>query len=684
MTERSHAPAVGRIVTDRRTLLKALGLVPLVALAPACSPDKPRQLSGPDMSGSDPGVRPQDDLYRYVNGKWLDNYKLPPDKTSYGTFAEVEERTQQQLHGIVEGIHDPKDGTDAQKIRDLYDGYMDSAEVDKLGMTPLRDQLARIDAAAGKPELANAMGALPLSGIFGLFVGVDDRDASRNIAQINQSGLGLDEQYYRDPQFAEIVEGYKTFLERIATGAGFADPAGMAQRVLDLEKRIAAGFWDNVRLRDPQAGYNKLSWTELTALGTQFEWDQWLAGQTDRPRELFGSVLVRQPSYVTSAAGLWGEVDIDTWRDYLRLDLVRSWANYLPGAIADAQFEFYDKMLNGLEQRPERWKSAIDTVNANIGELLGKEYVAQYFPADSKEAVQALVADLMAAYRADFENSAWMSPATRDAAIVKLGKIDTKIGYPDKWEDYSGLAITRGKLLESLIAVQTFNAKRMFGKLGEPVDKTEWGMPPQTVNAYYDPTRNEIVFPAGILQAPFFAADAQAAVNYGGIGGVIGHEIGHGFDDQGSMYDGDGNLKDWWTPEDRAAFDTKTKQLIAQYDALVPTGLPSNDHVNGALTVGENLADLRGLGIALSAYAIAEKRNGTDNPDLHPVFESWGRIWRIQQTPESLEQQLQGDPHSPGEFRCNQVVRNIEQFYATFGVAAGDKEYLPPDQRVTL
>ncbi|WP_084529819.1 M13 family metallopeptidase [Nocardia crassostreae] len=677
MTERSYA-------LDRRTLLKALGLVPLVAAAAACSPDKPKALTGPDMSGSDPGIRPQDDLYRYVNGKWLDNYKLPPDKTSYGTFAEVEERTQQQLRGLVEGIGDPGAGTDGQKIRDLYDGVLDTGEIDKLGMTPLRDRLARIDAAAGKPELANAMGALPVDGLFRLMVGVDDRDASRNIAQINQSGLGLEEQYYRDPQFADILDGYEKFLERIATGAGFGDPAGMARRVLELEKRIAAGFWDNVRLRDPQAGYNKLSWSELTALGPRFEWDRWLAGHTDRPRELFDAVLVRQPSYVTAAAGLWGEVDIDTWRDYLRLTLVRTWAEYLPAAIADAQFDFYEKTLNGLEQRPERWKTAIDTVNENIGQLLGKQYVAQYFPADSKDAVQRLVGDLMAAYRVDFENSTWMSPDTRAAAIVKLDKINTKIGYPDKWEDYSGLSITRGKLVESLLAVQAFTDKRMFGKLGEPVDRTEWGMPPQTVNAYYDPTRNEIVFPAGILQEPFFSAEAEAAVNYGGIGGVIGHEIGHGFDDQGSMYDGDGNLKDWWTPQDRAAFEVKTKQLIAQYDALVPTGLPADDHVNGALTVGENLADLRGLGIALAAYGIAEKRGGTDNPDLRPMFESWGRIWRIQRTPESLEQQLQGDPHSPGEFRCNQVVRNIEQFYATFGVKEGDKAYLPPDQRVTL
>lgn len=669
---------------DRRTLLKALGLAPAVALLAGCSIDKPGKAAGPDMSGSDPGVRPQDDLYRFVNGKWLENYKLPPDKSSYGTFAEVEERTERHLREIVEGIHNPDGGTSEQQIRDLYDAYMDTHEIDSLGMRPLAGLLAKIDAATAKPDLAMVMGQLPLDGLIGLSVGVDDRDASQHIATVSQSGLGLPEQYYRQPQYADTLSAYRTYLERIAAAAGFADPKAMAGRVFGLEQRIAAGFWDNVRNRDPQAVYNKMSWDELVALGPQFDWGPWLSGETDRPKELFGTVLVRQPSFVTAAAGLWGEVDIADWRDYLRLGLVRTWAEYLKSDIADANFDFYNKEMGGQRERPERWKTGIATLNSNLGMPLGKLYVAEFFSADSKERVQELVGDLLAAYRENFRNSSWMSPPTREAAVAKLDKIDTKIGYPDKWEDYSEVTITRGKLVESLLAVRTFESRREFDKLGQPVDRSEWGMPPQTVNAYYEPTRNEIVFPAAILQAPFFDSDSEAAVNYGGIGAVIGHEIGHGFDDQGSLYDGEGNLHDWWTPQDRAAFDAKTEQLIEQYNALVPTGLPPNEHVNGALTVGENLADLRGLGISLAAYGIAEKRAGTDRTDYTPMFESWGRIWRIQTTTQYAETLLAEDPHAPGEFRCNQTVRNLTEFYDTFGVKEGDKEWLAPDQRVTL
>ncbi|MFI6870233.1 M13 family metallopeptidase [Nocardia sp. NPDC050406] len=668
---------------DRRTLLKALGLAPAVALLPACSTDKPGKAAGPDLSGSDPGVRAQDDLYRFVNGKWLQNYKLPPDKSSYGTFAEVEDRTERHLHEIVDGIHNPDGGTAEQQIRDLYDAYMDTEELDRLGMSPLAALLGKIDAAAGKPDLAMVMGQLPLDGLIGLSVGIDDRAARQHIATIDQAGIGLPEQYYRDPEYADTVAAYRQYLERIATAAGFADPKAMAGRVFELERRIAAGFWDNVRTRDPQAAYNKMSWDELVALGLQFDWGPWLSGHTERPRELFATVLVRQPSFVTTAAGLWGEVDIADWRDYLRLGLVRTWAEYLKSDIATANFDFYNKEMGGQQQPPERWKTAIATLNSNLGMPLGKLYVAEFFSEDSKQRVQDLVTNLLAAYRANFRESSWMSPPTREAAVAKLDKIDTKIGYPDHWEDYSSVTITRGKLIESLLAVDTFESKRMFDKLGQPVDRSEWGMPPQTVNAYYEPTRNEIVFPAAILQAPFFDADAEEAVNYGGIGAVIGHEIGHGFDDQGSLYDGEGNLHDWWTPQDRAAFDAKTKQLIEQYNALVPTGLPPDQHVDGALTVGENLADLRGLGIALAAYGIARRDNG-DTVDFTPMFESWGRIWRIQVTPQYAETLLTQDPHAPGEFRCNQTVRNLAEFYSTFGVTESDKEWLAPDQRVTL
>ncbi|WP_194820053.1 M13 family metallopeptidase [Nocardia sp. XZ_19_385] len=666
---------------DRRSFLIGLGLLP--ALAACERTQAPKRLAAPDMAGSDPRVEPQDDLYRYVNGRWLDDYQLPPDKVSFGTFAEVSDRTENQLRDLIDDIRNPKAGTEGQQVRDLYDAVMDTRAIDEQGLTPLTDLFARIDAAGSKADLAEVMGALPMDGLIGLEVAPDPKNSAAYVPTIAQSGIGLDEEYYREPEAAEKLAAYRTFLERISTGAGFTDPIPLAHRVLDLETRIAALFWDDVRERDPNATYNPSSWTEFTRTAPGFEWDRWLSGRTDRPKDLFAQVVVREPSFATGAAQLWQDVDIASWRDYLKLGLVRTFAQYLPAEIADARFDFWGTVMEGLQQQPERWKTALGAVNEYLGDQLGKVYVASYFPAEAKQRVQDMVSDLLAAYRADFENSTWMSPATRAAAVVKLNKITTKLGYPDKWPDYSALTITRGKLIESLRAATTFRERRMFDRLGRPVDKAEWEMPPQTVNAYYNPNANEIVFPAAILQPPFFDKDAAPAVNYGAGGAVIGHEIGHGFDDQGFRYDGDGNLHDWWTPEDRAAFDAKTKQLIEQYDALVPTGLSPSQHVNGALTVGENLADLHGLQIALAAVRLAAGRDGSD-PALRSVFESWGRTWRTKTTTQALEAQLASDPHSPAEFRCNQTVRNLADFYETFGVVEGDKMWLPPDQRVTL
>ncbi|WP_024800426.1 M13 family metallopeptidase [Nocardia sp. BMG51109] len=672
----------------RRSFLAALGLVPAAAVVGvSCrSSDSAatKPLTGPDLSGSDPAVRPQDDLFRHINGTWLRDYQLPPDKVQFGTFDEVGDRVEGELRGIVEGIEDPENGTPDQQIRDLYDARMNEDEIEKLGMSPLRGLFGQIDGAADKTALARAMGALPNVGLIGLAVDADPKNSNAYLPMVSQSGLGLGEQYYRKPEYAQKLAAYRSFMERIAAGAGFPGPAALAQRVVDLETRIAAGFWDNVRTRDASATYNLRSWPELVALAPEFAWDAWLAGNTDRPKELFGTLVVAEPSFVTEAGKLWDEVDIATWRDYLKLSLVRENAPYLKKDIADANFDFFGRTMQGLQERPERWRSAVQLVNENLGEQLGKVYVAKYFPPEAKKRADQMVDDLIAAYRDNFQHSDWMSPPTREAALAKLDKINPKIGYPDKWKDYSGLTVTRGKLIESLNAITAFEAARMFGKLGTAVDRSEWMMPPQTVNAYYNPSGNEIVFPAAFLQPPFFDKDARQAVNFGAGGAVIGHEIGHGFDDQGAKYDGDGNLKDWWTPADKAAFEAKTKQLVVQYNSLVPEGLGPDQHVDGELTVGENLADVRGLEIALSAYRIAEKRDGTETPDYRPMFESWGRTWRAKQTTQATESQIASDPHSPSEFRCNQVVRNQPEFYATYGVREGDKLFLPEDQRVTL
>ncbi|WP_330252241.1 M13 family metallopeptidase [Nocardia sp. NBC_00565] len=668
---------------DRRAFLVALGAVPAAVALVSCSSDAPKvQLTSVDMGGADPAIRPQDDLYRHVNGTWLREYQLPPDKAAVGAISDASDRTLDQLRAIIEGIKDPKAGSEAQQIRDLYDARLDEETFEKLGMTPLADLFAKIDGAATKADLAKAMAELPISGLIGIGIGIDRKDSNAYIPTISQSGIGLSEQYYRKPQYATQLAGYKTYLEKMAAGAGLVDAAGIAQRMVDLETKIAAAHWDSVRNRNTDATYNVKSWAELVALGPQFDWDPWMAGNTDRPRTLFDKIVVAQPSFVTAAAQLWADTDIAQWREYLRVNVIAEYGRFLPKVIRDARFAFVGKVLSGIEERPELWKSAVGIVNENLGDQLGKLYVDKHFPPSAKDRAKEMVADLMAAYQENFTNSSWMTQPTRDASIVKLNKIEARIGYPDKWDDYSGLKITTGKLIESLRAVSAFESKKAFNRLGTPVDKSEWGMSPQTVNAYYSPTNNQITFPAAYLQSPFFDKDATTAVNYGAVGATIGHEIGHGFDDQGSKYDADGNRRDWWTPEDLAAFEAKTKALIAQFDVLVPEGLDPKYHVDGALTVGENLADLRGLQIALAAYRIAAKREGID-PDYQQMFFSYARSWREKQTEEATISQLQ-DVHSANEFRCNQVVRNIAEFYTTFGVKEGDKLFMPETERITL
>ncbi|MGW4355104.1 M13 family metallopeptidase [Nocardia sp. NPDC004582] len=674
----------GSARVDRRAFLIALGLVPAAAALAACgSGTTAKTLTGPDLSGADEAVRVQDDLYRYVNGKWLREYQLPPDKPAYGAISEANERTLNQLREIIDGIKDPEPGSDAQKIRDLYDARVDWDTVEKLGMSPLQELFDQVDKAATKPDLAKVMGALPIGGLIGIGVSIDRKNSNAYIPGISQSGLGLEEDYYSKPQYAEKLKGYRVYLEAIAKGAGFADPSGMAQRILDLETRIAAVFWDRVRRRDADASYNRMTWQQLTELGRGFDFEPWLAGCTDRPKDLFAEVIVAQPSYITAAGQIWADTDIAIWRDYLKLSVVRAYAPYLPIAINDAYFQFAGRVMRGQQERQERWKYGVNLVNSSLPESLGKLYVDKHFPASAKDEVKRMVDDLLNAYRENFRTSAWMTQPTRDAALAKLDKMRVKIGYPDKWDDYSKLTVTRGKLVQSLLAINAFNNKKDWDRLGKPVDKSEWGMSPQTVNAYYSPPNNEIVFPAAYLQPPYFDKDAQLAVNFGAVGATIGHEIGHGFDDQGRKYDGDGNLRDWWTPEDKAAFEARAAKVVAQFDGLVPEGVSPENKVNGKLTLGENLADLRGLQIALAAYRLAEKRAGNDNPDYRTMFLSWARGWRAKQTPELTAEGL-SDTHSPDEFRCNQVVRNLPEFYSTFGVTSGDKLFMPEDQRVTF
>ncbi|MFI9406418.1 M13 family metallopeptidase [Nocardia sp. NPDC052316] len=678
---------------NRRTLLTALAAIPVSSTLMTGCFGSPQRGSGSDRKEVDPMVRPQDDLYRHINGRWLREYQLPPDKSAYGAGLEVADRVQQQLAAIIDAIRDPAPRSDQQKIRDFYDACMDTDAAERLGLTPIGDLLDSINAAATKGDLARVMASIALElpydnalaacSLFAMVVFPDGKDSATYRPQLGQAGLRFKASFFQSPAMADQRAAYRIFLERIARSAGFADPPGMARRMFDLEDRIAAVHWDEVRNRDASATYNPRSWRELIEMAPGFEWDAWLAAYSDKPN-LFSKIVIAQPSYIADAARLWSEVDISEWRDYLRLGVVREFAALLSEEFSNASFDFFERSRSGQTQRLGNEQQALATVSKYLDQLLGKEYAGQHFPPTSKAQADELIANIVSAYRESFAHTDWMSQATRDAAIVKLDKLTIKTGHPDTWRDYAELTITRGHRVANIRATMRHEWKLMFAKLGTPVDKFEWKMAPQEVNASYDWNNNAILIPAGMLQPPFFDPDAELAVNYGGIGAIIGHEIGHGFDDQGSRFDGDGNLRDWWTPADRAAFDERAKALVAQYDSLVPSGLGPEHHVNGALTVGENLADLRGLMMALRAFRSAERSRGNETPDCTNVFLALARARRVKLRPEQQIRQLAADPHAPNEFRCNQVVRNIDEFYTTFDVKEGDGLFLPPDRRVIL
>ncbi|BDH57105.1 M13 family metallopeptidase [Tsukamurella sp. PLM1] len=684
--------------------------------APSASSAPPKPLTGPDLSGAAPGVRVQDDLFRHVNGAWYDGFTIPADKASFNTFTDLSDRALAQLKAIIESIKDPRTRSNEAKIRDVYDSFMDTTRIDAAGADPIKPDLDAIDQAGDKAALLDAAGGHQkqgVSGLVGYYVDTDQKDSSKYVLNFVQSGIGLpDEAYYRDAKYAEARDKYRAYLEKVAALAGLADAPGVAARVLAFETSVAKGHWDRVRSRDATATYNPYPWAELTKLAPGYDWDRW-ARAVGIKTEDAKTVVVAQPSFLTAAAKLWADTDLNTLKDHARIQVVRAYAAYLSEPFVTTNFDFYSKTLRGTEKQTERWKRGVGAVEAALGEALGELYVKRHFPADAKQQAEQLVNNLRSAYRASFAELDWMTPATRRAAAAKLEKIRTKIGYPDQWRDYGDLKTDGKSIVANVRASGEFENAHMLGKLTKPVDRGEWLMTPQTVNAYYNPGMNEIVFPAAILQPPFFSPDAQAAVNYGGIGAVIGHEIGHAFDDQGAKYDGDGNLEDWWEPADRAEFDKRTKALIAQYDALVPAGLPPENTVNGGLTVGENLADLGGLSIAVAAYriAVANHDPGTEGaarasgapsasaapsggasasaapaagPDLTALFLSWGRIWRNKAREASAIQSLATDPHAPNEFRANQVVKNVGAFADTFGVRPGDREWLDPKDRVRV
>ncbi|GAA1840143.1 M13 family metallopeptidase [Agromyces salentinus] len=665
----------------------------------------------------DEAVRPQDDLFRHVNGKWIERTEIPADKARFGSFIELHEEAEKAVREIIEESQQAEAGTEERKVGDLYASFLNEERANLLGATPIAGQLGEVALVGDIRSFLDTLGRLERQGVAGLlqlFVDNDPGDPDRYLVFFEQGGIGLpDESYFREERFAPIRDAYRAHLERMFGLARLEDPAGRAQRVFDLETEIAAAHWSNVETRDSEKTYNLSSWADASAAASatstsgEVDLDVWRDAM-GVPASAFDEVVLREPSFVEALGTLLSADRLPAWRDWLAWQVIRSSAAYLSEDFVEANFDFYGRTLSGTPQLRERWKRGVSLVEGAMGEAVGRIYVERHFPPTAKAAMDDLVANLVEAYRQSIDALEWMSDETRAKALDKLAKFTPKIGFPVKWRDYSSLEIG-DDLVGNVRATAEFAFNRELGKIGKPIDRDEWFMTPQTINAYYNPGFNEIVFPAAILQYPFFDEGRDAAANYGAIGAVIGHEIGHGFDDQGSKYDGDGRLTDWWTEADRAAFEERTKALIAQYDALVPAqlvGAPAGDeadaattggdadrevdanHVNGALTIGENIGDLGGLAIAWKAYVIS--LGGEEPPVLDGLtgvqrfFLSWAQAWQMKGRDEEVIRLLAIDPHSPNEFRCNQIVRNIDEFYTGFEVTPDDALWLDPAERVTI
>lgn len=647
--------------------------------------------SGLEISEFSPGIRPQDDLYRHVNGAWLDRTEIPGDKARWGSFHLLAEQAEKQVREIIEESQKADAGTEARKIGDLFASFMDTARIDALGIEPLAATFAEIDALADIPAFLRYAGTLERDGrahLIGVYVEPDPGDPTRYVPFLLQGALSLpDESYYRLDTFENTRAEFRQHLERLLGLVGVPDAAATADRVLALETEVASHHWDKVRSRDAVATYNLKTWDEVVSLAG-VDLVPWREGVAPQHPRAFDDVVVAQPSALEGLGALLVADRLDDWKAWLRVQVVHAAAPYLTDDIVQENFSFYGTELTGVPTIRERWKRGVSLTEGAMGEAIGKVYVARHFPPAAKQACDELVANLIEAYRQSIQTLEWMSPETRERALAKLATFRPKIGHPDVWRDYSALEIDATDLLGNVARAAALEHDRQIAKVGGPIDRDEWHMPPQMVNAYYHPLMNEIVFPAAILQYPFFDAARDAAANYGGIGAVIGHEIGHGFDDQGSRYDGDGKLQDWWTDADRAAFEERTASLIAQYDALVPEGLDAEHHVNGALTIGENIGDLGGLGIALKAYELS--LGGADAPvidgytGVQRLLLSWAQVWQQKSRDAETLRLLTIDPHSPNEFRCNQIVRNIDAFYEAFGVEEKDELWLPPADRVSI
>ncbi len=648
--------------------------------------------SGIEIAERNDLVHPGDDLYLHMNGRWLESSTIPEDKARYGAFTLLAEEAEKAVREIIEAADSAQPGTAEAKVRDLYASFMDEARIEAVGVAPLVKVLENITDTAqqGREALAVLLGSLERQGVDGflqLFIDNDPGNPERYIVFIEQGGISLpDEAYYRQAEHAALREAFVAHLERVFGLVGLDEAADRATRVMAVETRIASQHWDNVRCRDAEATYNVWSSETLTSSLASFPLEGWrdAAGIT---APVFDEVVVRQPDFVESMDAVWSELGVDELRDWMLWNAISTFSPYLHEELVQAHFDFFGTTLSGTPTMRKRWKRGVSFVESVMGEAVGALYVQKHFPPESKAQMDELVQMLLDAYRVSITELSWMGEETKKKALEKLDTFVPKIGYPDEWRDYSSLDIDPGDLLANVQAGNEFEFARELAKIGAPLDRNEWFMTPQTVNAYYNPGFNEIVFPAAILQYPFFDPNRDAAANYGAIGAVIGHEIGHGFDDQGSRFDGTGRLHNWWTEEDRQAFELRTKDLITQFNELSPRGLP--DHrVNGELTIGENIGDLGGLAIAWKAYIMSLE--GAEPPEVDGMsaaqrfFLSWAQSWKLAVREEEAIRLLAIDPHSPPEFRCNQIARNLDVFYEAFGVTPEHQMWLEPEKRVSI
>jgi len=646
--------------------------------------------SGIDLQYMDTSIAPGDDFYRYVNGIWLSNTEIPADQSNYGAFTALADEAEENLRTIIEeaAATDAAVGSDLQKVGDFYQSFMNENLIETLGINPLAESLAEISAADDKAELMQVITALNYIGVqmpFGFYIDVDERQTDQYVANVFQSGLSLpDRDWYLvsdNDSYLTARQAYSNYISEVMLLAGFSNGEDIADSVLQIENRIAEAHWDRVQNRQRELTYNKLSIDDLQNLAPAIDWAATMQGLGMFTDEF----IISQPSYFEALSTIWSEVGLVQWRNYTSFKLVNAFASYLSQDFIDAKFAFEGGVLSGLEENRPRWKRGVDAVDSALSEIVGKLYVERYFKEEAKERIDVLIENLRDGFRVGIDELEWMTETTKAEAQAKLAKFTTKIGYPDEWKDYSGVDVLENDLVGNVMRSRRFEHNREVSKLGQPIDRGEWFMTPHTVNAYYNPNMNEIVFPAAILQPPFFNVEADDAVNYGAIGAVIGHEFSHGFDDQGRKSDGDGMLRDWWTEADAAAFSERANALVAQYNQFEV--LPGK-FLNGEFTLGENIGDLSGLAVAYKAYQLS--LNGEEAPVIdgftgdQRFFMGWGQVWRRLYRDENLEVRITSDPHSHSEARANGTLRNIDSWYEAFDVQVGDALYLPPSQRVKI